>query len=135
MTPSAVLALYRSERWWPERTEPQMASVLETAPAVGAWEHDRLVGFARAVTDGVTRAYLEDVIVLPEMRRHGVGRELVVCLLGELAPVPLVTIFCQEGLAPFYESHGFEATRQVVLHRSMTQWNAGHARPDAPEFG
>jgi hypothetical protein len=59
--PSAVLELYASEQWWPERTRSQVADVLRTGPAVGAWTAHRLVGFARAVTDGVFRVYVEDL--------------------------------------------------------------------------
>lgn len=36
-----------------------------------------MVGFARAVSDGVGLAYLADVFVLPEHRGHGLGRGLV----------------------------------------------------------
>ena len=35
--PSAVLALYATEGWWPERTSTQVATVLNSGPAVGAW--------------------------------------------------------------------------------------------------
>lgn len=39
------------------------------------------------------------------------------CLMEELRPIPVVTLFCTDDLAPFYESTGFRATKQVVLHR------------------
>jgi ribosomal protein S18 acetylase RimI-like enzyme len=45
---------------------------------VGAYGRDgRLVGFARALSDGVSLAYLADVYVLPEHRGHGLGKALV----------------------------------------------------------
>ena len=58
-----VLKLYRAEGWWPERTAEQVCAVLRAAPAVGAWHGQELIGFAWAVTDGILRAYVEDVIV------------------------------------------------------------------------
>ena len=66
--PDSVLALYRQQGWWPERTAGQVTAALSTAPAAGAWRADDLVGFARAVTDGVLRAYVEDVIVARDLR-------------------------------------------------------------------
>ncbi|GAA2528876.1 GNAT family N-acetyltransferase [Pilimelia columellifera] len=36
-----------------------------------------MVGFARAISDGVSLAYLADVFVLPEHRGHGLGVRLV----------------------------------------------------------
>jgi ribosomal protein S18 acetylase RimI-like enzyme len=116
--PDGVLALYRAQGWWPDRTAEQVAAVLATAPAAGAWRGSELVGFARAVTDGLLRAYVEDVIVAPELRHAGIGRALLDCLLPELAPVPVVTLFCPADLVPFYEPSGFHATSQIVMHRT-----------------
>ncbi|WP_020573282.1 GNAT family N-acetyltransferase [Actinopolymorpha alba] len=46
---------------------------------VGAYERStgRMVGFARAISDGVAFAYLADVYVLTDVRGQGVGKELV----------------------------------------------------------
>jgi len=49
--PQAVCALYTSVGWWPERTEEQIATVLSQDIAVCAWDPDRLVGFARSISD------------------------------------------------------------------------------------
>lgn len=52
---------------------------------VGAYRRDTgaLVGFARAVSDGVGFAYLADVFVLPEARGAGVGTGLVRTMIDE----------------------------------------------------
>lgn len=44
---------------------------------VSAHRDGRMVGFARALSDGVALAYLADVYVLPEVRGRGVGQALV----------------------------------------------------------
>jgi ribosomal protein S18 acetylase RimI-like enzyme len=113
-----VLALYRAARWWPERTCEQVDLVLRGSPAVGAWQGNQLVGFARAVTDGVLRAYVEDVIVAPSRRGSGIGRALLDRLISELGATPVVTLFCSPDLVRYYEASSFLATRQVVMHRS-----------------
>ena len=113
-----VLELYRAEGWWPERTAEQVRAVLRAAPAVGAWHGQELIGFARAVTDGVLRAYVEDVIVSPEWRGAGVGRALLAGLIKQLEPIPVVTLFCSPGLVAHYEASSFRTTRQVVMHRA-----------------
>jgi GNAT superfamily N-acetyltransferase len=113
-----VLGLYRAVGWWPERTAGQVSAVLRASPAVGAWHGRDLVGFARAVTDGILRAYVEDVIVSPDWRGAGLGRELLAGLLEQLGPVPVVTLFCSPDLARYYEAASFMRTRQVVMHRT-----------------
>jgi GNAT superfamily N-acetyltransferase len=113
-----VLGLYRAAGWWPERTADQVRAFLQASPAVGAWHGQELIGFARAVTDGIMRAYVEDVIVAPGWRGRGVGRALLAGLTEQLGPVPLVTLFCSPDLVPYYEASSFKKTRQVVMHRN-----------------
>ncbi len=112
-----VLALYRGQGWWPERTALQVNRALAAGPAVGAWHEEALAGFARAVTDGELRAYVEDVVVAEPFRGTGVGRSLVRSLLDQLGSIPVVSLFCSRDLVPFYEGTDFRSTTQVVLHR------------------
>jgi GNAT superfamily N-acetyltransferase len=112
-----VLSLYRAQGWWPERTARQVGRALSAGPAVGAWYDEALVGFARAVTDGMLRAYVEDVVVAERFRGAGVGHALVRGLLDQLDPIPVVSLFCARELVPFYETADFRPTTQVVLHR------------------
>lgn len=112
-----VLALYRQAGWWPERTHEQVSAVLNAGPALGAWLGAELVGFARAVTDGVLRAYVEDVIVARKVRHTGIGRALIERLVQELPPTLVVTLFCGDDLVPFYTASGFRETAQTVMHR------------------
>jgi GNAT superfamily N-acetyltransferase len=113
-----VLGLYRTAGWWPERTAEQVRAVLVASPAVGAWHGEDLIGFARAVTDGVLRAYVEDVVVSPDWRGTGVGRALLAGLMEQLEPIPVVTLFCSADLVRYYEASSFRRSRQVVMHRA-----------------
>ena len=66
--------------WGRWRTQPDVD--LQVAGAwrvVGCYEEPagKLVGFARATSDGVRLAYLADVFVLPEHRGRGLGAGLV----------------------------------------------------------
>jgi ribosomal protein S18 acetylase RimI-like enzyme len=51
--------------------------VREASRVVGLYHQGQQVGFSRAVTDGVSFAYLADVYVLPEHRGRGLGEEMV----------------------------------------------------------
>jgi GNAT superfamily N-acetyltransferase len=63
--------------------------VREASRVVGLYHDGALVGFARAVSDGVAVAYLADVYVLPGHCGQGLGEELVreIVERGELANV------------------------------------------------
>jgi GNAT superfamily N-acetyltransferase len=53
------------------------AAIAGSARVVGLYRDGAQVGFARAVSDGATYAYLADVYVLSEHRGRGLGLELV----------------------------------------------------------
>ncbi len=112
-----MIAIYQAAGWWPQRTAEQVSAVLGSSPAVGAWHDEKLVGFARAVTDGILRAYVEDVVVFPDRRGTGIGQALMDCLMEALGPIPVVTLFCSPDLVPFYELHSLRGTKQIVMHR------------------
>ena len=116
-----VRGLYDSVQWWPDRTRDDIAAVLAAGPAVGAWDGDRLVGFARAVTDGHLRAYIEDVVVHPDHRHAGIATALLDQLIAALGSIETVSLFCEPALIELYERQRFRPRRsQVVMHRRRT---------------
>lgn len=116
--PQAIRSLYASVGWWPERTEEQIARVLRDDVAVGAWDADQLIGFARIVSDYSFHAYIDDVMVHPAYQREGIGKLLMTQILTALSHIETITLFCKSDLIPFYEAHGFRAfPSQMVMHR------------------
>ena len=106
--PAEVLRLLQQTEWGMGRTEADLAPALRAAPIhVGAWSDGRLVGFARAITDGVFRSFIEDVVVEESLRGKGVGRRLVRELVALLPDVELVALDCPSELVPFYARLGF----------------------------
>ncbi|MFJ8526681.1 GNAT family N-acetyltransferase [Bacillus sp. NPDC094106] len=112
-----VKLLYNSVGWWPERKEEDISNMLENSIAIGVWKEDQLIGFARAVTDGVFRAYIEDVVVHDRVRNKGIGEKMMTMLLDELAGIDIISLFCEEKLIEFYGKQQFKATKQLVMHR------------------
>ena len=104
-----VLTLYGSVDWWPDRTADEVDAAMSRGQAVGAWHEERLIGFARSVTDGHLRAYIEDVVVHPRYRQLGVGGALVDRLLEALSDIDLVSLFCDEVLSS-------AGTNELILH-------------------
>jgi ribosomal protein S18 acetylase RimI-like enzyme len=64
--------------WGKGRTrELTERAIAGSARVVGLYRDDAQVGFARAISDGATLAYLADVYVLPAYRGRGLGLALV----------------------------------------------------------
>jgi GNAT superfamily N-acetyltransferase len=114
MPPAEVLRLLKQTSWGIDRSEADVAKAPEIAPLyVGAWLDGRLVGFARAVTDGVFRGFVEDVVVDESVRAQGIGGGLIRALLERLAGVEVVALDCEAEVVPFYASLGFARSPNV----------------------
>jgi GNAT superfamily N-acetyltransferase len=75
----AVHAFISEQSYW-GRGRPRervQRTISGSTRVLGLYLNDRLVGFARAVSDGVTVAYLADVYVLAPFRGRGLGLALV----------------------------------------------------------
>jgi GNAT superfamily N-acetyltransferase len=91
--------------------------IRETRLVIGHYHDGRLVGFARAFTDGATIAYLADVYVLPEHRGRGLGVALVRELV-ENGPHPnLKWILHTRDAHELYRKLGFDDPSDLVMER------------------
>ncbi|MDI2130847.1 GNAT family N-acetyltransferase [Yinghuangia seranimata] len=83
----AVWAFLSSDAYWGRwRERTDLEHQLDASwRVVGAYRRadGAMVGFARAVSDGRSFAYLADVYVLPETRGSGLGKELVRVIVEE----------------------------------------------------
>jgi N-acetylglutamate synthase-like GNAT family acetyltransferase len=113
---------YDAVGWWPEHGEQDITAVLSSDLAIGAWDGERLIGFARVISDHRLHAYIDDVVIHPDYQRQGVGRELLANLLAALQHIETITLFCQPELLEFYRQSGFRAfPSQVVMHQKGSE--------------
>ena len=78
---AATIARLSTTVQWPSLTNAEVVMEVCNAPgsvAYVALSDDRLVGWARAVGDGILQSHLSFLAVHPDHRRRGIGRLLVV---------------------------------------------------------
>jgi GNAT superfamily N-acetyltransferase len=91
--------------------------VAGAARVVGLYHDEALVGFCRAVSDGVTFAYLADVFVLADHRGDGRGVALVEEMV-ERGPLAGVRWFLRTADAHrLYERFGFGPATPETMER------------------
>ncbi|WP_339216960.1 GNAT family N-acetyltransferase [Solibacillus sp. FSL W8-0372] len=113
-----LIKLYQNVGWWEERKQDDIEDMLLKVKSVGVWKDDTLIGFARAVSDGKFRAYIEDVVIHNSYREEGIGTKMVSKLLDELSHIDVISLFCEERLLPFYEKNGFKYSKsQFIMHK------------------
>ncbi len=109
VTPHELQRLFAQTTWAEHRTLAGIKTMLNHTPvSVAARSEGVLIGFARAITDGIYRALIDDVVVDNRWRGHGVGQELIRRLLEQLSAVEQVRLNCRAELVPFYERMGLQ---------------------------
>jgi ribosomal protein S18 acetylase RimI-like enzyme len=106
-----LLELFQIAAFWAQsrKIEDLEVAIANSEPAISVWDGDRMIGFARATSDGIYRATIWDVIIHPDYQGAGLGRKLVETLishprLSRVERVYLLTTY-QQG---FYARIGFE---------------------------
>jgi N-acetylglutamate synthase-like GNAT family acetyltransferase len=119
--------LFQQTAFWASdrRIEDWAVAIRNSKPVVSVWDGDRLIGFARATSDGIYRATLWDVAIHPDYQGAGLGRKLVETVLmhphvNRVERVYLTTTHQQS----FYERIGFEcnsSTTMVLFNQPVSQ--------------
>jgi GNAT superfamily N-acetyltransferase len=96
--------------------ERQLASAWRV---VGAYERDSgaMVGFARAVSDGVAYAYLADLYVIADARGSGLGKELVRVMIDQGPGAEFRWTLHTADAHGLYEQFGFGPADHTYLER------------------
>ena len=106
-----ILDLYNSVGWCSYTNRPEMLehAFANSLKIFGAHDGEKLVGIIRAVGDGCSIVFIQDILVLPECQRRGIGRKLVKMMLKtypDVYQIELATDNTEKTVA-FYKSCGF----------------------------
>lgn len=128
----AVWRLLCAQGWAPRVGSPADLARLVAASqrsAVALDDQGQVVGFARAITDGLSNGYLSMVVVDPACRRQGLGTRLVQHLMGEDAGITWVLRAGREGAEAFFSRLGFRVST-VAMERPRALAEGGVVRPN-----
>jgi ribosomal protein S18 acetylase RimI-like enzyme len=108
-----IIALYRAGGWWKDEFDPaeipriisgSFAFVVAADKKTG-----RAVGMGRVISDGVSDAYIQDLVVFPQYRRKDLGTALVSLLIARCreAGISWIALVAEPGSENFYLPLGF----------------------------
>ena len=101
-----ILKVYSSVGWTAYTDDPQALKqgFQNSLLVLAAYEREELLGIIRAVGDGVTIVFIQDLLVFPEKQRKGVGTALVKAVLKRYPTVRQIELTTDQSpeTAAFY---------------------------------
>ena len=113
-----ILPLYASVGWtaYTDDHPDQLRKGFENSMLTfAAYEGDQLLGIIRAVGDGHTVVFVQDILVFPEHQRKGIGSALLQAILdrySHVRQIELATDNTPKTIA-FYKSMGFREMSEI----------------------
>jgi predicted N-acetyltransferase YhbS len=104
-----ILELYRAHAWT-HANDPERLRVAVEASSLNvvAAEGERVVGYARAMSDEAFAVYIADILVAPDRQRRGIGRALARAILDHypLERFHHQVLIAERGAEGFYRRLG-----------------------------
>lgn len=121
-----IVALYKAAGWWKDWYNKEGIPLLISKSFAFAVAIDntsgKAVGMGRLISDGVSDAYIQDVVVLQEYRNNDIGKQLVQSLIEYCLSKKLVWLglIAEPGTDSFYVQLGFKPMEHytpMLYHR------------------
>ncbi len=108
-----IANLYRAGGWWKEEYDQRELPRLIRGSFLFAVAVDRktghAVGMGRVISDGVSDGYIQDLVVLPEYRKTGIGAQIVSILVKKCVErgISWIGLIAEPDTEKFYLPFGF----------------------------
>lgn len=115
-----IVVLYKAAGWWKETYDKTGIPSLITGSFAFAVAIEpvtkKTIGMGRVLSDGVSDAYIQDLVVLPEYRGKHIGKKIVHTLLEYCSSkgIEWIGLIAEPGSSSFYTTLGFEIMKHYT---------------------
>ena len=109
-----IIELYRAQGWWHKEDDCRERLVARLIAGshcfVIATDEKDIIGMGRAISDGISDAYIQDLTVRLDRRRQGIGRLILQKLMERLHAdgIAWIGLIAEPGSDPLYRRAGFQ---------------------------
>ena len=119
-----LIVLYKDAGWWSEENDgvdPEFIQKIVDGSfcfAV-AYLDSEIIGMGRAISDGVSDAYIQDVVVLSQHRGKGIGIKIMDTIIDFLKGngIGWISLISEPKAVSFYDRYGFKVMKDYVPFR------------------
>ena len=112
-----IITIYRAHGWWKPSDKPSLLKkIINGSHCFAIAERgERVIGIGRAISDGVSDAYIQDMAVLETERGSGAGGAILKALLENLRKdgIKWVGLIAQDNSEYFYRKAGFKVLKKA----------------------
>jgi GNAT superfamily N-acetyltransferase len=122
-----ILELYRFQGWWQASDDDKQGRLYGIIAGshcfVVAEDEGRIIGMGRAISDGVSDAYIQDLAVAENRRKEGIGKLIVHTLVDRLHAdgISWIGLIAEPGSVNIYARAGFEAMSGATPMRMIKE--------------
>ena len=114
-----ILNLYDSLGWteYTKNMEKLIKALNNSLYILTAWDKNKLVGLIRVVGDGETIIYIQDILILRQYQRQGIGSKLLKTVFNKYKNVRQKVLLTDNTKKTrlFYETNGFKSANKLNL--------------------
>lgn len=107
--PAPLIAGLRESVGWNRMQSAYENPLMTSYFHIAAYDGDELTGYIDTVSNGVTDAYIQDLMVRPDYQGTGIGTELMKRMIARLKErnIYMISVVYEEKLKLFYKKFGF----------------------------
>jgi ribosomal protein S18 acetylase RimI-like enzyme len=115
-----IVELYKAGGWWKDNYDKSKIPKLikdSFAFAVAIDKNtEKTIGMGRILSDGISDAYIQDLVILPKYRERGIGKKLVKALVNHCHKNKIywIALIAEPDQDGFYENLGFKKMKNYV---------------------
>jgi aralkylamine N-acetyltransferase len=115
-----IVQLYKAGGWWKDTYDKAGIPALISGSFAFVVAVDRntgkTVGMGRVISDGVSDAYIQDVVVLPLYRGQDIGKQIILKLIDSCQSkgITWIGLIAEPGSSAFYIGLGFTIMDQYI---------------------
>ena len=115
-----IVELYRIGGWWKDSYDKSIIKFIIKNSfcfvVVVDKKTKKAVGMGRVLSDGISDGYIQDLVILPEYRKKGIGKKLTKVLVDycKSKGVNWIALISEPNQEEFYKKIGFKEMKNYI---------------------